>query len=218
MTEIVEETTEATVFDPNSLNIENRFLWFDDLGTDNPNAFLSNFYQGEPLRVSVLPGVSFLTGEHLFAALKARDSAGFYSVIDADDPNECKAAGRTLSLRNDWEKVKYDAMRLVLALKFTLEREEGKKLLETGDAYLVEGTYWHDDVWGVDLTVPLDTEDDPAKSDYPGRNWLGTLLMARRAELRAEQLGVKLFSTTDDLVALVTRGDFLGADVRTPRR
>ncbi len=217
MSETAEKTKDG--FDPNTLNIAGRFLWFDDLGTNNPHAFLSNFYAGEPLRVSVLPGVSFRTGEHLFAALKARDSEGFYSVVDAEDPNDCKSAGRSLSLRTDWERVKYDAMRLVLALKFTLEREEGQKLLATGDALLVEGTFWGDTVWGVDLTTPLsDDDEDPAKVDYPGRNWLGTLLMARRAELRAEQAGVTLFSTTDDLVALVATGDFLGADRRVPRR
>lgn len=169
-------------------------LWFDDLGSGNEEfRFLSNFYRGEPL---ILPGVTwegqasevdqmhehevkFPTGEHAFAAMKfwRSDPNHFFRIVKAEDPNDAKALGRSRRnpLREDWEIVKLDVMAAVVRAKFTLDREEGDRLLATGDKLLVEGTFWHDDVWGVDLT---------AKS-MPGRNWLGTLLMARRAELRA---------------------------------
>lgn len=152
--------------------------WFDDFGGHNPYAYLSNFYMGEPI---VWRGASYPTGEHLFAALKTTNLADHEKIRKATGPAAAKSTGRTIDLRPDWEQVKYDAMVLVLALKFTLERAEGQWLLDTGDALLVEGTHWGDTVWGVDLS---DWADPPWRRF--GRNWLGRLLMARRAELRAE--------------------------------
>jgi len=199
-----------------ALNTDQIVLWFDDLGSGNEEFnFLSNFFEGEPLvlplvfwegtyKVTPVEGtdqygaplpprihftkfssedeyrhhpVEFQTGEHAFQALKAHTPEDFYYVATASDPNETKFRGRTISLRPDWEQVKYDVMAAVVRAKYTLDREEGKRLLETGDRLLVEGTWWKDEVWGVDLNA----------AGLPGRNWLGTLLMARRAELRAMQ-------------------------------
>lgn len=150
-------------------------LWFDDLGTGNAEyRFLSNFYVGEPIQ---LPGVDaqFPTGEHAFQAFKTDDLNEFHRIVGSPSPGAAKRAGRTCSLRHDWEAIKYDVMAAVVRAKFSLDRDEAGMLLATNDAYLREGTYWRDSVWGVDLRHP----------ERPGRNWLGTLLMARRAELRA---------------------------------
>lgn len=186
---------------------EGLVLWFDDLGSGNEEyRLLSNFYKGE--QAVVLPGVTwenlfdackvvpsghpwfankngpipFVTGEHAFAAMKfwGTDATHFGNIVDSEDPNDAKALGRSRQhpLREDWEIVKLDVMAAVLRSKFTLDREEGKRLLDTGDKILVEGTWWYDDVWGVDLRA----------QGMPGRNWLGTLLMARRAELRAHHV------------------------------
>lgn len=181
--------------DSNDLNAyPGLVLWFDDLGSGNEEfRFLSNFYQGAPLTI---PGITwgalfptddpndevgpveFLTGEHAFAAMKfSTYFPQFEAIVKAPDPGEAKALGRSRQhpLRPDWEIVKLDVMAAVVRSKFAHEREEGERLLATGDKMLVEGTWWQDDVWGVDLS----------DRDMPGRNWLGTLLMARRAELRA---------------------------------
>ena len=190
--------------DPNALNAQGHILWFDDLGTGNEEyRFLSNFYEGEPI---TLPGVTweallaadafvdrhvhlhaltgsvgFATGEHAFAAMKfwGSDAEHFFDIVHASGPNPAKVLGRSRKhpLRADWEVVKLDVMAAVTRAKYTLDREEGKRLLETGDRLLVEGNFWGDEVWGVALDV----------EGVPGRNWLGTLLMARRAELRAAQ-------------------------------
>lgn len=194
------------------LNTDQIVLWFDDLGSGNEEYnFLSNFYEGEPFYLpglywhgtfnevenpfkGSLPRVNFTefssptefmehpvvfdTGEHAFQALKSKSpgrAADFYKVATAPGPSEAKALGRTLSLRQDWEVVKYDVMCAVVRQKYTLDREEGQRLLETGDKLLVEGTWWNDEVWGVDLTL----------EGLPGRNWLGSILQARRSELRA---------------------------------
>lgn len=156
--------------------------WFDDFDGQHPYVALSNFYIGEPLEIPQID-CDFMTGEHAFAYMKAdtRDEANW--IRNAFDPGEAKMRGRQCVLRRDWEAVKYDAMMAVLRAKFTLDRLEGEVLLSTGDALLVEGTFWGDRVWGVDLR-----DDQVYATHSPGRNWLGTLLMARRAELVAERM------------------------------
>ena len=198
--------TKQRRIDPTTLHGDDMILWFDDLGTGNEQyRFLSNFYRGEPITI---PGVyvqgevaydengiaksfrryetedernetlvEFPTGEHAFAALKVNHRAQplwFHSIVNAPDPNTAKALGRSCPLRDEWEVVKLDVMAAVTRAKYTLDREEGALLINTDDRLLVEGTFWHDRVWGVDLNNDL----------LPGRNWLGTLLMARRAELQ----------------------------------
>lgn len=157
-------------------------LWFDDFDVvpTNDYRFLSNFYIGEPIEIM---GDEFATGEHAFQAAKAKTRKAYEMVRTADDPGHAKYLGRTIPLRDDWEAVKYDVMAAVIRAKFGWDRPEGAMLGATGDALLVEGTYWGDRVWGVDLKT-FAHRHDPT---WHGRNWLGTLLMARRAELRYER-------------------------------
>lgn len=160
---------------------------------------LSNFHVGAPLILRYARGQrAYPSGEHMFQAFKATSKADHERLVACATPLEARAAGkRYLRLRGDWERVKLDVMRLVLSVKFQLGREEAKVLLATGDALLVEGTTWADTTWGVDLKqgraafqqrhgVQLDWEPGEGWEDAPGRNWLGTLLMARRAELAAQ--------------------------------
>jgi N-glycosidase YbiA len=153
--------------------------YFDSFEGHNDWAFLSNFYIGaEPLWVNDKP---YMTGEHLFQAWKARTKKVHERIRKSKSPGMSKMRGKMCDLRPDWEEIKYDVMRFTLKTKFTTAREEGHLLLNTGDALLIEGTDWNDKVWG--------TERSEERFDlWPGRNWLGTLLMARRAELRAERL------------------------------
>lgn len=158
------------------LNRNGAIVWFDDFDGPNRHSFLSNFYVGDPLYVNMIGDEPYATGEHLFAALKTTNVHDHVRVRDEATPQGAKTLGRRVQLRDDWERIKYDVMRLVLRVKFSADRPEARMLVNTGDALLVEGTNWNDRVWGVDVR-----RDEP----YPGRNWLGTLLMARRAELRA---------------------------------
>jgi ribA/ribD-fused uncharacterized protein len=179
--------------------------YFDDFECDNEYRFLSNFYVGEPIHFRQYV---YATGEHMFQAFKARTRADHMKVIAQPTPAEAKGQGKhTLRLRPDWERIKYDVMRLVLACKFTPEREEGRLLLATGDALLVEGTTWGDRVWGVDLKAGrrssaasslMEGHWEPGEGWQvsPGRNWLGSLLMARRAEVHAELAGVRFSYAT----------------------
>lgn len=159
---------------------------FDDFEGPNKYAFLSNFYIGEPIRVF---GIPWKTGEHAFQGMKTEDPEERHFIADASTPGIAKRRGRKCNLRSDWESVKYDVMMAVIRRKFTLDRKEGKRLLKTGSALLVEGTTWGDVVWGVNQN------GDPNKAK--GRNWLGTMLMARRAELQALSDGAPDYRTGD---------------------
>lgn len=164
------------------LNTQGTIMWFDDFGVgDNPYSFLSNFYVS-PFRLHQNDGLLWLSGEHAYQAAKfwGTDKDHWEAIIAAQDPAEAKAMGNSRQhvLRDDWESVKYDVMAYVIRGKFAPDTVLSDRLLGTGDTLLVEGTYWNDQIWGVDLSQPT----------RPGRNWLGTLLMARRAELRAHAL------------------------------
>lgn len=177
--------------------------YFDEFEGPNEYRFLSNFYVGRPIDAF---GRTYRSGEHMFQAFKAVNQQDHDRINAAGTPAEAKQAGKHyLHLRPDWERIKYDVMRLVLAAKFTPGREECALLLATGDALLVEGTTWGDRVWGVDLKAgrkkwadvdvkhpggtPRDWDPGQPWQSSPGRNWLGTLLMARRAELVAALAG-----------------------------
>ena len=80
-----------------------------------------------------------------------------------------------MSLRPDWEKVKDGVMLDILRIKFS-KPDLKQMLLDTGDAYLIEGTTWHDNYWG-------NCTCDRCKN-ITGKNMLGKTLMQVRAELK----------------------------------
>ena len=86
------------------------------------------------------------------------------------DPSTAKREGRRVTLRPDWEEVKYQVMYEICCAKFTQNRELREILLATGDEYLEEGNTWGDRIWG---TV-----------NGQGNNWLGKILMQVREELK----------------------------------
>ncbi len=153
--------------------------WFDDFGGPNPYAFLSNFYR-EPVRWG---GEWWATAEHAFHAAKMDlshpDGESFYErILTSDDPGVAKMLGRTGPMRADWEEVKFEVMREVVAAKFAFGSDLAARLEATGDAYLQEGTFWGDDCWGVLA------DEDVEPHLRRGRNWLGIILMERRAANR----------------------------------
>ena len=126
--------------------------------------FLSNF---QPVQVT-LDGVTYDSVEHAYQAAKTLDKderAKFKGVT----PGESKRLGRSLVLREDWDSVKINIMRDLLTQKFK-DEDLKTRLLETGDAELIEGNTWSDTFWGVCRGV--------------GTNWLGRLLMEIRSSLR----------------------------------
>lgn len=153
--------------------------------------FLSNFYEG-PFPV-MWEGFACRTAEHAYQCAKAAQPGVREMIALAATPGQAKRAGRNIELRSDWEEIKLDVMRRVLAVKFESGTDLADRLLATGDRLLVEGNTWNDRFWGV--------------CKEQGRNWLGHLLMARRAELRAtEALARSVADAAEDTLAVLRGG------------
>ena len=130
--------------------------------------FLSNFY---PCKVE-FEGRIYKTAEHAFVAAKTLDNFTRALVVTLDTPGDAKKFGRTIELRPDWETFKFEAMYAILQVKFTRNPDLAQQLLDTGYEELVEGNWWNDKIWGVDLHTNF------------GQNHLGLLLMKVRETLR----------------------------------
>ena len=141
---------------------------------DRDHAFLSNFYPS-PIEHE---GYWYDTVEHLFQASKTVTFTDHHVVRLATSPGKAKRLGRSLPLRDDWENVKADVMRIGLQLKFAPGGDMAARLLATGDRELVEGNTWGDEVWGKTF------RNVDGLLGWHGENLLGRLLMERRDQLR----------------------------------
>jgi len=90
----------------------------------------------------------------------------------ASSPNIAKWLGKKVQIREDWEEVKVGIMTELVFLKFEQNSKLIDKLLDTGETYLEEGNYWHDNFWGNCYCSRC--------LDIPGCNMLGTILMEIR--------------------------------------
>jgi len=155
--------------------------WFDEFDGPNPYGFLSNFYEGAPFQYE---GVEFPTSEHAFAWAKVDlDAEDAYewrrNIAFAEDPGVAKSLGRRCPMRPDWDAIKFSVMREIVWHKFAQNVDLTARLQATGSAYLQEGTYWNDRIWGVDITA------SPDPFSRPGWNMLGAILMEVRARINA---------------------------------
>lgn len=133
------------------------------------HAFLSNFW---PASVW-LEGDVYSTVEHAYQAAKSLSAIERNKVRLAKEPNEAKILGGKITLRSDWEQVKFEVMFMLLVQKFN-QPEFKELLLSTGKRELIEGNYWHDNIWG-ECSCP--------KHKGKGQNHLGKLLMQIREDL-----------------------------------
>lgn len=137
------------------------------------HSFLSNFPDA---RIRYMKK-DYPTLEHAYQAAKSTDENEREKIRLAETAGKAKRYGRAVkALRPDWEEVKFKIMKKLLHRKFRIP-ELRAKLLATGDAYLSEGNWWHDQIWG-------DCTCSKCKA-IPGRNMLGKLLMEVRSEIRA---------------------------------
>lgn len=136
-------------------------------------AFLSNFH---PAKV-VLFGKEFRSAEHAYQSAKCKHRHGVEVISSKIKAGEAKKAGRTVVLIPNWDYHRLIVMRLVVQVKFMNDAELGRKLMETGDRKLVEGNYWGDRFWGVDLR------------SGKGANHLGRILMSLRDDIANDWYG-----------------------------
>lgn len=128
--------------------------------------FLSNFYPS-PVHFD---GWTYYTLEHAYQAAKTDDWELRERMSQLHNPVTAKRLGRELPLRPGWGAMRIAVMQILIATKFSPHRIESQWLLDTGDEELIEGNTWNDTFWGV--------------CNGTGANWLGRLLMERRAFLR----------------------------------
>lgn len=127
--------------------------------------FLSNMY---PCPV-VYKGVAYKCSESAFQAAKCakpEDAARFPQL----DGYAAKRLSRMCPRDPHWTEKSIQVMTEILRAKFTQNPDLEAKLLETGDAELVEGNSWGDTFWGV--------------CNGEGENHLGKCLMEIREELK----------------------------------
>jgi ribA/ribD-fused uncharacterized protein len=137
--------------------------------------FLSNFYP-RFIRDGKLRFKCVESAFQSYKCEKHEDRFPFQFMVSS----YAKRRGRSVKLRPDWEKNKIFYMYKLVLLKFRSHRDLQDKLLETGDAELIEGNNWHDNYWG-DCYCPL-------CKNIKGQNHLGKILMRVRDNLRAEPL------------------------------
>jgi len=137
-------------------------------------AFLSNF---QACTVT-WEGVSYGSVEAAFQAAKCAVVEERSQFSDCS-PSEAKRMGRRCKLRPDWEWARLSVMETLVWQKFQNDPGLKRRLLETGDAELVEGNRWHDNFWG-DCKCPK-------CAFVQGENRLGVILMNVRSKLRRMQ-------------------------------
>ena len=139
------------------------------------NFFLSNFFYSEV----AFNGETYPTVEHAFQAAKTFDQEQRKNILQASSPAKAKQMGCKVTLRQDWEQVKFEIMFMLLKQKFS-QAGLRQKLVETGDIELIEGNTWGDTIWGCILV----------NGQWTGQNHLGKLLMNLRSDIRQEDKDV----------------------------
>ncbi len=106
-------------------------------------------------------GTFYETVENYYQAHKSLDRKVRYT-ISRMTPRNAKRAGRTITIRSDWDVVKLDVMERALRLKFATGTTWFKKLMES-EGPIIEWNNWGDQFWGKTM-------------DGVGENNLGKIL------------------------------------------
>lgn len=132
--------------------------------------WLSNFHLCQ-IHYNML---AFVSSEHAYMFAKLDMSKytdlevkELYEQVSKMSCKEVKKWGQTISLRPDWEGVKYEVMAAIIFDKFYRNKDLRAKLIATADKYLEETNWWNDQFWGVDY-------------QNGGQNNLGKTLMKTR--------------------------------------
>lgn len=130
---------------------------------DGEYDFLSNFYECPIL----WKGNLYRNSESIYQSYKTLDNVPF--DFTKTTGSQAKKISKKLNVRPDWNKIKFDLMYEICQEKFNQNTDIAQKLMNTGDAILIEGNYWGDTYWG--------------KCNGVGQNNLGKILMKIREEL-----------------------------------
>jgi len=134
---------------------------------DGRYRWLSNFWAC----FVTFDGREYQSTEAAYQAAKTIDLS-LRAPFESYFASKAKEEGGKLPLRADWEDVKLGIMEDLNRQKFANNAELRARLLDTGDADLVETNTWGDTFWGRDHNTG------------EGENHLGRILMRIRDELR----------------------------------
>lgn len=153
---------------------------------EEPHGYLSNWYPS-PFETD---GVRFSCVEQYIMYRKCLafgDEASAKAVLAAGDPAEQQAIGRKAAgyIGAVWAGMRQMVLFRGLIAKFTQNGELKRKLLDTGEAYLVECA-GSDKIWACGIGLDDARRFDAA--EWSGDNILGFALMEARAVLRASGL------------------------------
>jgi ribA/ribD-fused uncharacterized protein len=129
-----------------------------------PNFFLSNFY---PCEV-VFEGKVYKSSEHAYVAAKTTDVNIRTYIAAQISPGAVKKIGRSIPLRDNWNDIRVQHMRIILESKFS-DYALRDQLDATKGCELIEGNTWGDAFWG--------------QCNSKGQNNLGKLLMSIRDDI-----------------------------------
>lgn len=110
--------------------------------------------------------------EHAFQACKSTDPATVEWVLNQYTAADAKRAGRKVTIRPDWDRLKDQIMMVMLAKKFDIPALRDKLEAITGS--ITEGNYWCDNYWGACRCFKC--------CGKPGKNMLGKMLMKLRGD------------------------------------
>ena len=120
-------------------------------------------------------GLVYSNTEAIFQAQKTLNEEEQLKFVNLNG-GQAKQLGRKITLRNDWESVKFQTMCDIVYAKFSQNEKLKELLLNTGTAYIMEDTTgWHDNIWGHCSCGRCQTKQS--------KNLLGLALMFTRAKL-----------------------------------
>lgn len=118
--------------------------------------------------------ITFNAVEQGFVYFKTTNPVLREEILQIEDPYAAKAFGRSMNMRTDWDEIKFGIMYELVRKKFDQHMDLRVKLLNTGDAVLIEGNTWDDNIWGDCICENC--------SHIRGQNFLGKTLMSIRAQ------------------------------------
>jgi N-glycosidase YbiA len=136
--------------------------------TNDPYGFLNNFF---PSRMFVYDRW-WSTVEHAYQAQKTLKLNEYDDIWHAATPRIARDLGQKVSIRSDWDNIKYSVMKDCVKAKFIQNATILQKLAETGSEDIVEDSPI-DYYWGCG-------------KDNSGKNMLGKILVEVREELTNE--------------------------------
>ena len=154
-------------------NIENDAIKFTRKDSQTDKGYFEEFSNFTPSNVEIIDnmGLKYKTVEHYYQSQKTLNKLEREKFTDKSmTANQAKKLGNNkdeLTLRSDWETIKYDVMREGLRQKFQ-DKSFMDLLKSTGNKQIIEWTWWGDKIWGM------------SDKDSKGANALGKLLMELR--------------------------------------